>query len=112
MFERKDLLFLFLHISSFAQLITQSKLSNPILFEHKDVTGKVFQHNFDSKILNNSRVIFVLLPKGYNQNKHKYPLLIVHDGRAVFYSKNRGFGKKNKPERYITQTWMEPGRNG
>ena len=106
--KEKILLFLFLHISSFAQLITQSKLSNPILFEHKDVTGIVFQHNFDSKILNNSREIFVLLPKGYNQNKHKYPLLIVHDGRAVFYSKNRGFGKKNKSK---NDTLPKPGWN-
>ena len=45
---------------------------------------------------NNSRKIFVLIPEGYELNKDKYPLLVVHDGRAVFYSKNGGFGKRNK----------------
>ena len=81
---------------SVGQGITQFKLSQPTLFEHKDVTGKVFQHDFDSKILDNSRKIFVWIPEGYNLSKDKYPLLVVHDGRAVFYSKNGGFGKRNK----------------
>ena len=81
---------------SVGQGITQFKLSQPTLFVHKDVTGKVFQHDFDSKVLNNSRKIFVLIPEGYDFNKDKYPLLLVHDGRAVFYSKNRGFGRRNK----------------
>ena len=85
-----------MHFLSFGQVITQSKLSQSTLFEHKDVTGKVFQHEFDSKVLNNSRKIFVWIPEGYDLTKDKYPLLVVHDGRAVFYSKNGGFGKRNK----------------
>lgn len=84
------------HFAVFGQEISQSKLSPPTRFEHKDVTGKVFQHDFDSKILNNSRKIFVWIPEGYDLNKNKYPLLVVHDGGVVFYSKNGGFGKKNK----------------
>ena len=90
------LLAFLMHFLSFGQVITQSKLSKSTLFEHKDVTGKVFQHEFDSKVLNNSRKIFVWIPKGYDLTKDKYPLLVVHDGRAVFYSKNGGFGKRNK----------------
>jgi predicted alpha/beta superfamily hydrolase len=85
-----------IHFLSVGQGITQFKLSQPTLFEHKDVTGKVFQHDFDSKVLNNSRRIFVWIPEGYDLNKDKYPLLVVHDGRGVFYSKNGGFGKRNK----------------
>jgi enterochelin esterase-like enzyme len=85
-----------IHFLSVGQGITQFKLSQPTLFENKDVTGKVFQHDFDSKVLNNSRRIFVWIPEGYDLNKDKYPLLVVHDGRGVFYSKNGGFGKRNK----------------
>jgi len=85
-----------MHFLSFGQVITQSKLSQSTLFEHKDVTGKVLQHEFDSKVLNNSRKIFVWIPEGYDLTKDKYPLLVVHDGGAVFYSKNGGFGKRNK----------------
>ena len=97
-----------MHFLSFGQVITQSKLSQSTLFEHKDVTGKVFQHDFDSKVLNNSRKIFVWIPKGYDLNKDKYPLLVVHDGRAVFYSKNGGFGKRNK---LIKDSLPKPGWN-
>jgi len=63
-----------IHFLSVGQETTQLKLSRPTLFEHKDVTGKVFQHDFDSKILNNSRKIFVWIPEGYDFNKDKYPL--------------------------------------
>ena len=94
--KKLTLLAFSIHFLSVGQGITQFKLSQPTLFEHKDVTGKVFQHDFDSKILDNSRKIFVWIPEGYNLNKDKYPLLVVHDGRAVFYSKNGGFGKRNK----------------
>ena len=90
--------FFLIHLVSFGQEITNSKLSQPTLFEHKDVTGKVFQHDFDSKVLNNSRKIFVWIPEGYDLNTDSYPLLLVHDGRAVFYSKKGGFGKRNNPE--------------
>ena len=91
------LLFLF-HLVGFGQGITQSKLSKPTLFEHKSLMGKVFQHYFDSKILNNSRKIFVWIPEGYDLNENGYPLLLVHDGGAVFFSKKRGFGNRNKPK--------------
>ena len=94
--KKLTLLAFSIHFLSAGQGISQFKLSQPTLFEHKDVTGKVFQHDFDSKILDNSRKIFVWIPEGYNLNKDKYPLLVVHDGKAVFYSKNGGFGKRNK----------------
>ncbi len=94
--KKLTLLAFSIHFLIAGQGITQFKLSQPTLFEHKDVTGKVFQHDFDSKILDNSRKIFVWIPEGYNLNKDKYPLLVVHDGKAVFYSKNGGFGKRNK----------------
>ena len=94
--KKLTLLAFSIHFLSAGQGISQFKLSQPTLFEHKDVTGKVFQHDFDSKILDNSRKIFVWIPEGYNLNKDKYPLLVVHDGRAAFYSKNGGFGKRNK----------------
>ena len=87
-----------IHFVCLGQEIIHSKLSQPTLFEHKDVTGKVFQYDFDSKILNNSRKIFIWIPEEYDLTKDKYPLLVVHDGRAVFYSKNGGFGKRNKPK--------------
>ena len=94
--KKLTLLAFSIHFLSVGQGINQFKLSQPTLFEHKDVTGKVFQHDFDSKILDNSRKIFVWIPEGYNLSKDKYPLLVVHYGRAVFYSKNGGFGKRNK----------------
>ena len=94
--KKLTLLAFSIHFLSVGQVITQSKLSQSTLFEHKDVTGKVFQHEFDSKALNNSRKIFVWIPEGYDLTKDKYPLLVVHDGGAVFYSKNGGFGKRNK----------------
>jgi predicted alpha/beta superfamily hydrolase len=94
--KKLTLLAFSIHFLSVGQGITQTKLSQPTLFEHKDVTGKVFQHDFDSKVLNNSRKIFVWIPEGYELNKDKHPLLVVHDGRAVFYSKKGGFGKRNK----------------
>ena len=72
-----------MHFLTFGQEITQTKLSQSTLFEHKDVTGKVFQHEFDSKVLNNSRKICVWMREGYNFTKDKYPLLVVNDGRAV-----------------------------
>ena len=80
--------FFLINLISFGQEITNSKLSQPTLFEHKDVTGKVFQHDFDSKVLNNSYwKIFVWIPEGYDLNTDSYPLLLVHDGRAVFIPK-------------------------
>ena len=94
--KKLSLFFFSIQLVSFGQEITQSKLSQPTLFERKDVTGIVFQYDFDSKILNNSRKIFVCIPQEYDFNKDKYPLLVVHDGRAVFYSKNGGFGRSNK----------------
>tara|TARA_A100001011_G_scaffold350184_1_gene389291 strand:- start:3600 stop:4466 length:867 start_codon:yes stop_codon:yes gene_type:complete len=96
--KKLTLIIFSIHLVCLGQEITHLKLSQPTIFEHKDVTGKVFQHDFDSKILNNSRKIFVWIPQEYNFNKDKYPLLVVHDGRAVFYSKNVGFGRRNKPK--------------
>ena len=52
--KKLTLLAFSIHFLSVGQGITQFKLSQPTLFEHKDVTGKVFQHDFDSKVLNNS----------------------------------------------------------
>lgn len=77
------------------QNISESTISNAETFKNEQITGDVFKHVFRSKILNNSREIFVWVPPDYNLNKKKYPLLIVHDGGGVFYSRG-GFGARNK----------------
>ena len=77
------------------QSISESTISNAETFKNEQITGHVFKHIFSSKILNNSREIFVWIPPDYNDNRKKYPLLIVHDGGGVFYSRG-GFGARNK----------------
>ncbi len=77
------------------QNISESTISNAESFKNEQITGDVFKHVFSSKILNNTREIFVWVPPEYNSNKKKYPLLIVHDGGGVFYSRG-GFGARNK----------------
>ena len=77
------------------QNILESTISNAETFKNEQITGDVFKHVFRSKILNNTREIFVWVPPDYNLNKKKYPLLIVHDGGGVFYSRG-GFGARNK----------------
>ena len=77
------------------QKISESTISNAETFKNEQITGDVFKHVFRSKILNNTREIFVWVPPDYNLNKKKYPLLIVHDGGGVFYSRG-GFGARNK----------------
>ena len=77
------------------QNISESTISNAETFKNEQITGDVFKHVFRSKILNNTREIFVWVPPDYNSNKKKYPLLIVHDGGGVFYSRG-GFGARNK----------------
>tara|TARA_B100001093_G_scaffold207131_1_gene199087 strand:+ start:6323 stop:7195 length:873 start_codon:yes stop_codon:yes gene_type:complete len=77
------------------QNISESTISNAETFKNEQITGDVFKHFFSSKILNNTREIFVWVPPDYNSNKKKYPLLIVHDGGGVFYSRG-GFGARNK----------------
>ncbi len=42
-------------------------------------------HDFDSKIMQSKRNIFVYLPKGYDQNSDKkYPVVYMHVGQRVF----------------------------
>ena len=65
------------------------------IFKNEQITGKVFKHIFYSQILENKREVYVWLPNDYSLSKKKYPLLIVHDGGSVFYSRG-GFGAKNK----------------
>ena len=77
------------------QNISESTISNAESFKNEQITGDVFKHFFSSKILNNTREIFVWVPPDYNSNKKKYPLLRVHDGGGVFYSRG-GFGARNK----------------
>ena len=77
------------------QSISESTISNAETFKNEQITGHVFKHIFSSKILNNSREIFIWIPPDYNDNRKKYPLLIVHDGGGVFYSRG-GFGARNK----------------
>jgi predicted alpha/beta superfamily hydrolase len=95
------LLLLIVPLSTFAQHVKKSKLSESITFEHKDITGKVFQHDFVSEILNNSRKIFVWIPEGYDLSEDKYPLLVVHDGGSVFINKKGSFGNGNMPKNDI-----------
>ena len=50
------------------------------------VSKEVLKIDFFSKILNNDREVYVWIPENYNLTNKKYPLLIAHDGGAVFYS--------------------------
>ena len=51
------------------QNISESTISNAETFENEQITGDVFKHVFRSKILNNTREIFVWVPPDYNLNK-------------------------------------------
>ncbi len=90
------LILLIVPLSSLGQYVKKSILSESIVFDHKHVTGKVFQHDFVSEILNNSRKIFVWIPEGYDLSEEKYPLLLVHDGGSVFINRKGAFGNGNK----------------
>ena len=96
---KKTLFFIFISFVTnydiIGQNISESTISNAETFKNEQITGDVFKHVFSSKILNNTREIFVWVPPEYNSNKKKYPLLIVHDGGGVFYSRG-GFGARNK----------------
>ena len=61
-------------------------LSEPSIYENEQITGTVFNHLFHSKILNDSREIFVWVPDDYNSNNKNYPLLVLHDGQNVFHA--------------------------
>lgn len=45
------------------------------------------EHYLDVPYLNQPRRIRVLLPKGYREEAGHYPVLYMHDGQNVFYSK-------------------------
>ena len=96
---KKTLFFIILSVVTnydiIGQNISESTISNAETFKNEQITGDVFKHVFSSKILNNTREIFVWVPPDYNSNKKNYPLLIVHDGGGVFYSRG-GFGARNK----------------
>ena len=96
---KKTLFFIFISFVTnydiIGQNISESTISNAETFKNEQITGDVFKHVFSSKILNNTREIFVWVPPDYNSNKKKHPLLIVHDGGGVFYSRG-GFGARNK----------------
>ena len=66
---------------------TKIILTKGIVFKNEQITGNVKKHTFFSKILNNDREVYVWIPENYNLNNKKYPLLIAHDGGAVFYSR-------------------------
>ena len=87
--------FLTTNLDLVGQNVLKSTISKAESFKNEQITGHVFKHIFSSKILNNSREIFVWIPPDYNDNRKKYPLLIVHDGGGVFYSRG-GFGARNK----------------
>lgn len=72
------------HVRSYSQ--PQPVLSEPVIYEDEQITGTVFKHRFHSKILGDSRDIFVWLPEDYNSSGKNYPLLVLHDGQSVFRS--------------------------
>lgn len=88
-------LFILLSIDLSCQNKAEDILTQGEIFKNEQITGKVFKHIFYSQILENKREVYVWLPNDYSLSKKKYPLLIVHDGGSVFYSKG-GFGAKNK----------------
>ena len=95
---RKTLLFVlffFVSIDLTCQNNEDNILTKGEIFKNEQITGKVYKHIYFSKILDNKREVYVWLPSDYSLNKKKYPVLIVHDGGSVFYSRG-GFGAKNK----------------
>ena len=88
-------LFILLSIDLSCQNKAEDILTQGEIFKNEQITGKVFKHIFYSQILENKREVYVWLPNDYSLSKKKYPLLIVHDGGSVFYSRG-GFGAKNK----------------
>ena len=58
----------------------------------QSLTGDIRYHQVDSKILGNSRGVWVYLPPGYHENPDKkYPVLYMCDGQNVF-EKGSSFG--------------------
>ena len=88
-------LFVFISIDLTCQNNEDNILTKGEIFKNEQITGKVYKHIYYSKILDNKREVYVWLPSDYSLNKKKYPVLIVHDGGSVFYSRG-GFGAKNK----------------
>ena len=79
---------------------TKIILTKGIVFKNEQITGNVKKHTFFSKILKHDREVYVWIPENYNLTNKKYPLLIAHDGSAVFYSRG-GFGSRNKSKAEI-----------
>jgi len=62
-----------------------SSLSQPTIFKNEHTTGEINKHTFSSNILNDSREIYIWIPKDYYETTHEYSVLILHDGQNVFY---------------------------
>ncbi|MFD0621083.1 alpha/beta hydrolase [Paenibacillus sp. GCM10027629] len=56
-----------------------------------DVSRFIQLKDFESKILNNTREVFIYLPPSYNLNdQERYPVLYMHDGQHVFFADQKG----------------------
>jgi len=56
-----------------------------------DVSRFIKVKDFESKILNNTRDMFIYLPPSYNLNdQERYPVLYMQDGQHVFFADQKG----------------------
>ncbi|WP_152395075.1 alpha/beta hydrolase [Paenibacillus guangzhouensis] len=56
-----------------------------------DISRFIRLENFESKILNNRRDMFIYLPPSYNLNDQvRYPVLYMQDGQHVFFADQKG----------------------
>ncbi|HMS56762.1 MAG TPA: alpha/beta hydrolase-fold protein [Fimbriimonadaceae bacterium] len=79
------------------------------------LTGNIVKHpDFESKFLGNKRDIWVYLPPNYrDEQKRKFPILILHDGQNVFdgmtsFIPNKEWRADETAEAMINAGLMEP----
>lgn len=53
----------------------------------------IISEKFDMPQLGKQRRVWIYLPKGYETNKKKYPVIYMHDGQNLFDGYTSGFGE-------------------